>query len=272
MIQTGLCNHRSPQSREKTEEQEGDRRRTRHSRRMQPTTAGLEGARSQGTQRPLEAEKDPPTARRETGTWVLQPVSRTRLPSQNARTCPHLDSGPRAPEQGTTEPTTPLTHKGRVTIDTCHLARQVRGPPFQQPQKRHTRIPPFIPPGDQGCQSWCYPPTTGGPGSGAGHAGLPDTKGPLPTPARPWVTPRRPPGKRDVRTSKVNPRFKRRAQTTQEDRWRRPPRCPTCGAQKATCRAGLSPATRPLVSKSGTSKVRPELGHSLRVPVLGTKN
>lgn len=34
----------------------------------------------------------------------------------------------------------------------------------------------------------------------------------------------------------------------------------------------LSPATRPLVSKSGTSTVQPELGHSLRTPVLGTKN
>lgn len=159
-----------------------------------------------------------------------------------------------------------------MTIDTCHLAHQVRSPLFQQPQKRNARILPFILPGDQGRQSRWYPPPTGGPGLGAGHAGLPDCKGPFPTPARPWVTPHRPPGKRDVRTSKTqdDSRLKRRAQTTQEDRWRRPPRCPTCGAQKATCR--VSPATRPLVSKSGTSTVQPELGHSLRTPVLGTKN
>lgn len=73
MIQTGLCNHRSPQSRGKTEEHEGRKGRARHSRRMRPTTAGPKGARSQGTQQPLEAEKDPqqPTGKRGPGSCNL---------------------------------------------------------------------------------------------------------------------------------------------------------------------------------------------------------
>lgn len=131
---------------------------------------------------------------------------------------------------------------------------------FWRPQKRNTCIPFLIPSRGRVRRPWHHPPPRGGPGSeGKALQLCRAPRGLLPLlhdPARPCRD-HLPRG--SVRSQ---PKTQPRAQATKTGgRAERTSRRATCRAQKPTCRAGLFPATSLLGSRSGTSKVQPELGH-----------